>query len=123
MASPITPSSTSGTSAAPANAYFTDDGTGTWAIAAERPPRQPTGLRWFGLDGVEHTGEPLADFDADGQDDVRLIDSDGDGLADRAITVRRRRRRPATSTPTATAGGTSSSPTPTATAPPMRRAR
>jgi hypothetical protein len=63
--------------------YFTDDGTGTWAVAAERPPRQPTGLRWFGLDGVEHTGRPLTDF---GTDDVRFGDSDGNGLADRAIT-------------------------------------
>jgi hypothetical protein len=66
--------------------YFTDDGTGTWAIAAERPPRTPTGLRWFGLDGVEHTGRPLADFGAEGRDEVRLLDSDGNGLADRAIT-------------------------------------
>jgi hypothetical protein len=70
--------------------YFTDDGTGTWAIAAERPPRQPTGLRWFGLDGVDHTGRPLAefgpDYGAEGRDEVRLLDSDGNGLADRAIT-------------------------------------
>jgi hypothetical protein len=66
--------------------YFTDDGTGTWAIAAERPARQPTGLRWFGLDGVEHTGKPLAGFDTEGRDEVRLLDSDGNGLADRAIT-------------------------------------
>jgi hypothetical protein len=66
--------------------YFTDDGTGTWAIAAERPPRQPTGLRWFGLDGAEHTGRPLAEFGADGRDEVRLLDADGNGLADRAIT-------------------------------------
>ena len=67
--------------------YFTDDGTGTWAIAAERPPRQPTGLRWFGLDGVEHTGKPLSDFGTEGLDEVRLSDSDGNGLADRAITA------------------------------------
>jgi hypothetical protein len=66
--------------------YFTDDGTGTWAIAAERLPRQPTGLRWFGLDGAEHTGRPLSGFDAEGRNEVRLLDSDGDGLADRAIT-------------------------------------
>jgi hypothetical protein len=69
--------------------YFTDDGTGTWAIAADRPPRPPTGLRWFGLDGVEHTGKPLAEFGpdlgTDGRDEVRLLDSDGNGLADRAI--------------------------------------
>jgi hypothetical protein len=65
--------------------YFTDDGTGTWAIAAERPPREPIGLRWFGLDGVEHTGRPLAEF-GPGIGGVRLLDSDGNGLADRAIT-------------------------------------
>jgi hypothetical protein len=67
--------------------YFTDDGTGTWAIAAERPPRQATGLRWFGLDGVEHTGKPLAEFGAEGRYEVGLLDSDGNGLADRAITA------------------------------------
>jgi hypothetical protein len=74
--------------------YFTDDGSGTWAVAADRPLRagQPAEggalvgqLRWFGLDGVEHTGGPLVDFDADGQTDDRLLDSDGNGLADRAI--------------------------------------
>jgi hypothetical protein len=62
--------------------YFTDDGTGTWAIAAEHPPRSASGLRWFGLDGVEHTGGPLTDFGAEG---VRLSDGDGNGLADRAL--------------------------------------
>ena len=82
--SPSTPSSMS---AATGERYFTDDGTGTWAVAGERPPRPPTGLRWFGLDGVEHTGKPLAEFGPDvGTDDVRFLDSDGDGLADRAIT-------------------------------------
>ncbi|MGA7130907.1 MAG: pullulanase [Mycobacterium sp.] len=75
-----------------AESYFTDDGSGTWAVAADppaRPPRlgQPVpGLRWFGLDGAEHTGGPLADFGADGRAQVRLLDSDGNGLADRAIT-------------------------------------
>ena len=64
--------------------YFTDDGTGTWAIAADRPPRPATGLRWFGLDGVERTGRPLTDFGGDSRD-VRLLDSDGNGLADRAL--------------------------------------
>ena len=39
---------------AAAASYFTDDGTGTWAVSADR-----TGLRWFGLDGVEHTGGPV----------------------------------------------------------------
>jgi hypothetical protein len=72
-----------------AESYFTDDGSGTWAVATDRPPRlgQPApGLRWFGLDGVEHTDGPLVDFDADGKPEVRLLDSDGNGLADRAIT-------------------------------------
>jgi hypothetical protein len=65
--------------------HFTDDGTGTWAIAAERPPRTASGLRWFGLDGVEHTGKPLTEFDAESRAEVRLLDSDGNGLADRAV--------------------------------------
>jgi hypothetical protein len=73
--------------------YFTDDGSGTWAVAASPPrPGQPAPgaagvgqLRWLGLDGVEHTGGPLVDFDGDGQADDRLFDSDGNGLADRAI--------------------------------------
>ena len=43
------------------------------------------GLRWFGLDGVEHTGGPLVDFDGHGHADDRLIDSDGDGVADRVL--------------------------------------
>ena len=62
-------------------AYFSDDGTGTWAVAVDRAGQ----LRWFGLDGVEHTGGPLVDVDADGTADDRLIDTDGDGLADRAL--------------------------------------
>jgi hypothetical protein len=62
--------------------YFTDDGTGTWAIAAEQSPRAASGLRWFGLDGVEHTGGSLSDFGGEG---VRFLDSDGNGLADRAL--------------------------------------
>ncbi len=65
---------------APGAAYFTDDGSGTWASAADG-----SRLRWFGLDGVEHTGGPLVDFDADGQADDRLLDTDGDGLADRVL--------------------------------------
>jgi hypothetical protein len=65
--------------------YFTDDGTGTWAIPGDRPPRTASGLRWFGLDGVEHTGKPLTDFDPESRAEVRLLDSDGNGLADRAV--------------------------------------
>ncbi len=63
-------------------AYFTDDGTGTWAVSVDRGGT----LRWFGLDGVEHAGGPFVDVDADGQADDRLLDADGDGLADRALS-------------------------------------
>jgi hypothetical protein len=67
-----------------AESYFTDDGSGTWSLALAVNSR--TGqLRWFGLDGVEHTGGPLVDFDADGQADDRMVDTDVDGLADRAM--------------------------------------
>lgn len=61
-------------------ARYTDDGTGTWALsgATDRP------LRWFSLDGVEHTGP--GDVDADGTAD-RLLDVDRDGLADRAVSA------------------------------------
>jgi hypothetical protein len=62
-------------------AYFTDDGTGTWAVSVDRAGQ----LRWFGLDGVEHSGGPIVDVDADGVVDDRLLDTDGDGLADRAV--------------------------------------
>src|SRR5882672_10529300 len=65
-------------------AYFTDDGTGTWAVAVDRAGQ----LRWFGLDGVEHTGGPLVDFDGQGPADDRLIDADGDGVADRVLCPR-----------------------------------
>jgi hypothetical protein len=63
-------------------AFFTDDGTGTWAVAVDRAGQ----LRWFGLDGVEHTAGLVVDVDADGQNDDRLTDTDGDGLADRALS-------------------------------------
>lgn len=42
-------------------------------------------LRWFGLDGVEHTGGPLVDFDSHGGVNDRLFDLDGDGAADRVL--------------------------------------
>jgi hypothetical protein len=64
--------------------YFTDDGTGTWAVRVDRGG----GLRWFGLDGVEQMGGPTVDLDGDGQDNDRLLDVDGDGLADRALGAR-----------------------------------
>jgi hypothetical protein len=72
-----------------AESYFTDDGSGTWAMAVDRlgatasPARGE--LRWFGLDGAEHTGGPVVDFDQDGQADDQLLDSDGNGLADRVM--------------------------------------
>jgi hypothetical protein len=70
-------------------ATFTDDGSGTWAVAVDRgglgAPPAGGGLRWFGLDGVEHNGGPLVDFDGHGHADDRLIDSDGDGVADRVL--------------------------------------
>jgi hypothetical protein len=64
-----------------AKSYFTDDGSGTWAVAVDRGGQ----LRWFSLDGVEHTGGPLVDFDGHGPADDRLLDADGDGLADRVL--------------------------------------
>lgn len=65
----------------PAPAYFTDDGTGTWAVAIDRAGQ----LRWFGLDGVESVGGPMVDFDGDGTAGERLLDIDADGLADRVL--------------------------------------
>lgn len=62
-------------------AYFTDDGSGTWAVAMDRGGQ----LRWFGLDGVEHTGGPTVDFDGHGRADAHLVDTDGNGLADRVL--------------------------------------
>lgn len=61
--------------------YFVDDGSGTWAVAVDRDGQ----LRWFGLDGAEHAGGPLVDFDGQGQPDDRLFDTDGDGIADRVL--------------------------------------
>lgn len=61
--------------------YFTDDGSGTWAVAVDRGGQ----LRWHSLDGVEHTGGPLVDFDGHGRLDDRLLDVDGNGVADRVL--------------------------------------
>jgi len=68
-----------------AERYFTDDGSGTWTVPVSSPGAGQ--LRWRGLDGVEHTGGPLVDFDGDGNLDHQLFDSDGNGLADRAISA------------------------------------
>lgn len=64
-----------------AESYFSDDGSGTWAVRVDRSGQ----VRWFGLDGVEQTGGPLVDFDGDGAADDRLIDVDRNGLADRVL--------------------------------------
>ncbi|WP_163751934.1 pullulanase [Mycolicibacterium helvum] len=65
-----------------AESLYTDDGSGTWALT---PAGTGGPLRWFGLDGIEHTSSGAADFDGDGRLD-RLLDVDRDGLADRALT-------------------------------------
>lgn len=66
--------------------YFTDDGSGTWAVGTDVGARSGQ-LRWFGLDGVEQSGAAAAvDFDGDGQVDDRLVDVNRDGLADRVLT-------------------------------------
>jgi hypothetical protein len=62
-----------------AEALATDDGTGAWALA------NSPAVRWFGLDGAQHSGAP-ADVDGDGRND-RLFDVDHDGLADRAVSA------------------------------------
>lgn len=64
--------------------WFTDDGSGTWAIAASQPGG--AGMRWYALDGTEQSGGPLVDFDGDGAMDDRLFDTDADGRADRVIS-------------------------------------
>ena len=62
---------------------YTDDGTGAWAVGGSGAAIRP--LRWFGLDGAEHTGQD-ADVDGDGVAD-RLLDLNRDGLADRALST------------------------------------
>jgi len=66
--------------------WFADDGSGTWAIAAAAPGSSGAALRWYDLDGVEQTGGPLVDFDADSAADDQLVDVSGDGLADRVVS-------------------------------------
>ncbi|MGB3482736.1 MAG: pullulanase [Mycobacterium sp.] len=65
--------------------WFTDDGTGTWAVPLESVGTRGDPMRWLSLDGIESTGGPMVDFDGDGLVDDQLIDSDGDGLADRVL--------------------------------------
>jgi hypothetical protein len=84
-----------------AESYFTDDGSGTWSVAADSSARATVSPR-FGCSTATATGWPTAQSRS--------------GTAVRAV-------QRATSTPTAMAGGMSSSPTPTATAPPTRPAR
>ena len=64
-----------------AESLYTDDGSGTWALTGGAPSGP---LRWFGLDGVEHTSSGAVDFDGDGRAD-RVLDTDRDGLADRVL--------------------------------------
>lgn len=66
-----------------AESYFTDDGSGTWAVRVDRSGQ----VRWFGLDGVERSGPGMVvDFDGDGAADDRLLDADADGVADRVLS-------------------------------------
>lgn len=70
--------------------WFTDDGTGTWAVPADGGAGRGGPLRWVSLDGLESTGGPVVDFDGGGAVDDLLVDSDGDGLADRVFSEDRR---------------------------------
>ena len=68
----------------PAPRWCTDDGSGTWALAAE-PVVRGSPLRWAGLDGSSHEDVGPVDVDGDGRAGERLFDDDGDGLADRVL--------------------------------------
>jgi hypothetical protein len=64
--------------------YFTDDGSGTWAVSVDRGGQ----LRMLDVDGdgladrALGDGVGYADIDGDGAWDLRLTDGDGDGRAD-----------------------------------------
>ncbi len=65
--------------------WFTDDGTGTWSMPAERGgSERGRSMRWLSLEGGPESGSDSADFDSDGVED-RLFDTDGDGMADRVL--------------------------------------
>jgi hypothetical protein len=68
-----------------AGVWFTDDGTGTWAVPADGAAGRSGPLRWLSLDGMEYTGGPSVDFDGDGAADDLLADGDRDGSADRVL--------------------------------------
>jgi hypothetical protein len=68
-------------------AWFTDDGTGMWAVPADAAGARGGPLRWLSLDGTEYNGGPTVDFDGDGAADDLLVDSDGDGVGDRVLVA------------------------------------
>ncbi|WNG95693.1 pullulanase [Mycobacterium sp. ITM-2016-00318] len=71
--------------------YFTDDGSGTWAVSVDRDglgPQLARGLRLLDVDGNGLADRALGDglgyvdTDGDGTWDLKLTDSNGDGRAD-----------------------------------------
>jgi hypothetical protein len=64
----------------PAPHWFTDDGAGTWALAADR-------VMCAGADPAGGYRAAFVDTDGDGGWDVRLVDADGDGSADSAAEL------------------------------------
>ncbi len=69
--------------------YFTDDGSGTWAVSVDRGGQ----LRLFDVDGDGLADRGLGDgvgyvdLDGDGAWDLKLTDGDHDGRADAANEV------------------------------------
>ena len=71
--------------------YFTDNGSGTWAVSVDRDglgPQLARGLRLLDVDGNGLADRALGDglgyvdTDGDGTWDLKLTDSNGDGRAD-----------------------------------------